>query len=684
MRESPPGLPLRAAIVCFASALSLCVGCGSGQSPEPQDGGSGGAASGGATTGSGGATGGAVGSTGDTGGSSSGGAPTNPDVSPIVWVDCAKEKEFCAFEGSSLVRYGSGDTWVEQQVDGQIDCTNDVFGDPTPGVVKICQVPEGVILAEPTCTYPLKDGRRVHGDASPLVKFDPTCGKLAYGLYANEGDNRKVNLVPDFSFAGYMKGGVALPELPVVESISPISGDNHARLQAAIKRVEARAPDSKGFRGALLLKKGRWNVSDSIVIAKGGVVLRGEGQGKNGTVLVATKKEQHDFLILQGEGKNPQKGVEEVKGTAVEITTQFAPTGAMSFEVSDASGYSVGDVVGIRRLSNEAWIEELKQGQWWKAEGIRPVHERTILAIDGKRITIDIPLVDPLYKKYGGGELFLAEISGRIEQCGVENLRIDSSFTSEEDEEHGWNAIVFDSAANSWVNRVTVTHFGHSGVRFLANSSFNTAEEVAVIEPISIVRGGTRYAFNIDGGTGNFFNRCYAEHGRHNFVTGSRVSGPHVWLDSLSTNNNSDEGPHHRWATGLLFDNLHSHDFHVQNRMERGEGHGWAGAQVMLWNLKAVTSMIIDAPLGAMNWSVGSEGLIRDSHVSPDEVEGIIELPGASEVPRSLYLAQLQDRLGEEAVQAVTISEQRHGRIWSLLNGWEGEGLLTEASPVDP
>ncbi len=42
------------------------------------------------------------------------------------------------------MRFGSGETWVEREVEGQVDCTNDVFGDPTPGVAKICQVPQGV------------------------------------------------------------------------------------------------------------------------------------------------------------------------------------------------------------------------------------------------------------------------------------------------------------------------------------------------------------------------------------------------------------------------------------------------------------------------------------------------------------------------------------------------------------
>lgn len=45
-------------------------------------------------------------------------------------------------------------------------------------------------------------------------------------------------------------------------------------------------------------------------------------------------------------------------------------------------------------------------------------------------------------------------------------------------------------------------------------------------------------------------------------------------------------------------------------------------------------------------------------------------------LPRSLYLQQLEDRLGPEAVEAITIPEQRYGRIWDQLSEWGGEGAF--------
>src|SRR6266481_4626673 len=65
---------------------------------------------------------------------------------------------------------------------------------------------------------------------SARVQFDAN-GRLVYP--ADAQDNR----IPDYSNAGYKGGGVPLPIVPVVLTISPIAGDNTANIQAAIDAV---------------------------------------------------------------------------------------------------------------------------------------------------------------------------------------------------------------------------------------------------------------------------------------------------------------------------------------------------------------------------------------------------------------------------------------------------------------
>ena len=97
--------------------------------------------------------------------------------------------------------------------------------------------------------------------------------------------DEKGNIIPDFSHAGYMGGGVKLPIVPVRVTVEPGKGNDALRIQASIDRVSKMPLDKNGFRGAVLLKKGRYELAEPIKISASGVILRGEGQDEDGTVL---------------------------------------------------------------------------------------------------------------------------------------------------------------------------------------------------------------------------------------------------------------------------------------------------------------------------------------------------------------------------------------------------------------
>jgi hypothetical protein len=291
-----------------------------------------------------------------------------------------------------------------------------------------------------------------------------------------------------------------------------------------------------------------------------------------------------------------------------------------------------------------------------------------------------------------------------------------------------WNGIRFGRTRNSWVRRVTVRQFGMSAVTLSDWSSFNTVEEVAHLDPDSPIEPGTvcdyndeeqceacrgrprpagcecrnngnpqsghRYSFSVGEGIGNLFQRCFARRSRHTFVTGARVTGPHVWLDSMGLYQRANIGPHQRWATGLLFDNIQAKDPNVlalctwgegglgleaQNSDDGASGHGWTGAQVMIWNSEAPT--VSEAPAGAMNWVVG--GIAHKVDRGEGEPFGIWQLTQTSVKPRSLFMEQLKARVGQAQMQAVTSKPQQTHRIWEDLERWQGEGSLISKS-ADP
>jgi len=495
-----------------------------------------------------------------------------------------------------------------------------------------------------------------------------TSGKLGYNKFANEGETNKDNVIPDFSSAGYKGGGVALPEIPVKKTIAAVAGDNRQLIQNAIDEVKNLPLDANGFRGTVLLQAGTYEVDGTLIIDRSGVVLRGVGQGASGTIIKATKKAQHNLIEINGTGS----GMPEVAGTRKKIMTEYVPTGAMTFEVESAAGFAVGDNIAVYRVPNQAWIDLLDMAQYgWTPGGYDINFERKIVAINGNTITLNAPVVDPMQTKYGGGFIFKTNITGRINNSGVENIRLVSYYLNDDDELHAWNGIEMSRTEHCWVKQVTAQYFGYACVSVSAMSVYNTIEECAMVDPKSQTTGSRKYSFNLEGGSSfNLFQRCYTNGGRHDYVTGSTVPGPNVFLDSYSTNTKADIGPHHRWATGVLFDNIYGGQIIVQNRKAMGSGHGWAGAQTMFWNCKSSNYDIkVESPKGAKNWGIGCVGVQKNG-------AGYWESWGTNVLPRSLYLAQLNDRLGSAAVNNVTTEGQRNGTVYERLKTWAGEGKL--------
>ncbi|THU34070.1 T9SS type A sorting domain-containing protein [Niastella caeni] len=492
---------------------------------------------------------------------------------------------------------------------------------------------------------------------APLVSLQN--GQLVYNKYANARQTNVVNQIPDFSNSGYRGGGVRIPDVAVVKTIQPIPGNCRALIQSAIDSVAALPADANGHRGAILLKAGVYPVDSSLSIRTGGIVLRGEGNGLTGTVLIATRQVQHNFIILQGAGS----GYGEVSGSRVHIADAYVPTGTKTITVPAGHSFAVGNNIVIQKTPNEAWIDTLNMRQYgWTTSQYRITFERQVVAVQGNTLTLNIPIVDPIEETYGGGDVYRSNVTGRIREIGIENMRIESDFISDTSENHGWVAVYMARVENSWVRNVVVKYFGNTAVSMLGNSRFNTVEDCAMIDPKSITTGGRKYSFNLDGyATSNLFQRCMTWGGRHDYVSGARVTGPNVFLDCISENTFDDIGPHHRYSTGLLFDNIYGGRMRVQDRGASGTGHGWAGAQTLFWNCRSVRSDFeVQSPPTARNWGIGCIGLVQVN-------TGYWESWGTHVLPRSLYLQQLQERMGMQAVNDIATPQQMQGTLRDSL-----------------
>jgi hypothetical protein len=497
------------------------------------------------------------------------------------------------------------------------------------------------------CLLILVTSLSLFAQTSSLVYLDSD-GTLQYESFANVGESNAVNIVPDFSHAGYKGGGVPIPDVPVALIIEPSSGDMRSTIQNAINTVAALPIDKNGFRGTLLFKAGQYLVSGPLYIRKSGIVLRGEDQDMadlGGTELVATAAYQHTFIEFDGNAQEKsvsmgdeqdtklypelnewvtfdvRDGVEhemsanriisfhlvstlgkiayfaskeypnadyapaleitytdggmehtrvlpptddtyingednagtvfggdgdlrtkhepdnprvhrevflkfdlnEIPQTAEisaarlslytvnkntmdgqpnqlsiyhmsndawseetltwnlyfdtllnsdykrqAITSPYVASGRASFDVEDASLYAVGDTIKIIRTPNDHWINTLEMAQYgWTAVSYEIDYERIIVAIDGNRLTVNVPLVQSISAEFGGGEVRKVSIHGRLENCGLENIVLTSAYdeNNREDEAHGWDAIVFSDTDNCWVRNVTSRFFGFSCVQ---------------------------------------------------------------------------------------------------------------------------------------------------------------------------------------------------------------------------
>jgi len=522
-------------------------------------------------------------------------------------------------------------------------------------------------------------------------------GKLIYVQHANTQEYNEDNIIPDYSRCGYMDGGTAIPDVPVKITVFPQIGDDRQRIQDAIDYVSGLTPDDNGIRGAVLLKAGTYQVDaglkehgDALTIEANGVVLRGEGQGAGGTIIQTTFEAKHQIIATRP--YNPSFSTSD----RTPITDPYVGSGATSFHVADASAYSVGDTIFVTFTPNQTWLDDIYANAYMKSDDLDWTtatyivkYERRITDIYSNNITIHSPVILPMQTRFGGGEITKMRISRgfRLQQIGVENLRLvgpgETASCPVDDPNRLKTGVHFEFTENSWVRGVTVVHTSNSAV-YLWSSNHNTIEDCASVHPIGHKRGGYRYTYYITGNSShNLFQRTYAEDGRHDYVLGQRTPGPNVFLDGYTIEGGTT-GLHQRWATGTLFDNLKLESLiALEHRGSSGTGHSWAGIQSIIWNTETPT-IICDAPVGHLNYAIGAVGNeILSQYVDNTEAgvyRGYYDSHGTHVDTRSLYLKQLEDRLGDTAVGKITIPGQRHGNIYDLLADWAGEGVLTDTA----
>jgi hypothetical protein len=499
------------------------------------------------------------------------------------------------------------------------------------------------VIAEPPAT--------VH---SQWVYPGPS-GKLVYRQLP-AGDR-----IIDFSYAGYGGGGVALPNFPVKKTVAPSGQDDTAAIQSAIDEV-SNLPLLHGVRGAVLLASGHFHCSSTLKLSADGIVLRGSGSGEAGTIIEMTG-DPHMAISVAGEG------IVQSIGTPAQVSDPYVPSGSLSLSVRDASDFKPGDRVQITRPITPEWLHLMgmdtlvRNGkkQTWVSGEFKT--ERTIVAITGKKLTFDVPLTDSYDAKYlapTGATVIKVEHTGLIAEIGVENLRLIAPARKITLSDKPFNGLLINSTLDGWVRNLRIIDTTEA-IAIGKDARRITVERVDVTQSIPI-QGAAKPADFSANGTQILFDRCTATGDDVFYIAvGPGMQGPNVVLNCIFHGNGHVQ-PHQRWSTGILIDSSQVPEggIDLMNRGAMGSGHGWTMGWGVAWN-NIAKSYLIQMPPGSANWAIGNRGeqaLGKTPTFDPGPglpilPQGIIDSQDNPVAPASLYLEQLRERLGTQALKNI-------------------------------
>lgn len=457
------------------------------------------------------------------------------------------------------------------------------------------------------------------------------------------------NRLLDYSYCGYRSSEQKIPDVHNAVYVPHRPGDNSDRIQHAIDYVSSLPADKNGFRGAILLGEGTFDLNKELVISTSGIVLR--GSGKNNTTLVKHGVDRGALLRIEGvDNRNMIHTPSVISG--------YVPVNSKEIEISSVTSLKAGDRVIIKRPSTKEWIESIGcevfgggiSALGWKPGDADIYWDRTITDVVNNKVILDAPLTMALDAGYGQSELLVYQWKGRIENCGVEDVTFISDYDSEypKDEDHCWTGISIEHAENCWVRRINFKQFAGSAVILQPTASKVTVEDCISLSPVSEIGGMRRNTF-LTLGQQTLFQRCYSEHGIHDFAVGYCAAGPNAFVQCESKESLGFSGPVDIWAPGILFDivNIDGHNLTYKNLGQNKNGAGWNTGNSMFWQCTASEIECYSPSKNAMNRAYGcwaqfsgdGEWAQSNSHVRP----------------RSLFYAQLEERLQKDCSESARI-----------------------------
>lgn len=486
------------------------------------------------------------------------------------------------------------------------------------------------------------------GGIAPNAQFSKLWGK--------EGEKwNPQGRLPDFSYAGYHSGEKPIPSPSQSASVLTFGArpndeiDDSAAFQKAIDSTQT---------GVILIPKGRYILSNFLEIKKSGIVLRGEGQGQDGTILYMPKpateisgKKDYGFAtggsgqIISFSGANTSPYLTNVK--------PGAQRGTHTVTVDNPSKIKAGDKVMLQvnddKLGGAFWrhLHNDRLNSWqelvdWAAASGKWLF--TVTKVKGNQVTFKEPLRFDIRAPWS------AQLLGQnqIEECGIENIRLE--FPSDVQatphlQEPGYNGILFIRANNCWVQGVTIAN---------ADNAITAKYECGHITLKNITLEGRRGHHGLSlSGASNCLIEGLTDNCREPWihtVTMDHLACGNVHKGTKGTNTVSLDFHRH-----IPFENLHT-DIHAKWNYESSgdpKAGPHAGARNVYWGLSGQAAEAGNADHKGRDFLYRHWGKIQTTVVGDlsipeqltDDEEWYENVPNL--YPRDLHKAQLNVRLNK-------------------------------------
>jgi len=488
-------------------------------------------------------------------------------------------------------------------------------------------------------------------------------------------DRSPVEILTDFSYAGYEHGEKAIPNVSgpefKVTDYGAVANDEVCD-EEAIRKTVAAAEAAGG--GVVLFPPGKFlvwcdrNKAEPIRIGTSGVVIRGAGAAAGGTLIrsVHSGYRTGPYPVPKGtkdaEGKDDWSKIAyifmfEPAQSVGKKAGSVAVAGAIkrgSFEVplKSGEGFKPGDWVVLdaktHKLDAELLAGLVPDPTWKRViqDGCGMSEMHRVKEVRGNVLVLQEPVLLNL------GEDFGVKVSRApvIEQVGVEDIALQGGWRgafahhrSALDDE-GWDGIQFKGVANGWVRRCAFLNL-NTGI-YLRGSVCCSLLQNRFAGNVGHYDTAIRSDSSFDL-TGLTDEQASAWHGAS---TGNRSAGTVVWRWRMAKNMTVDSHGNGPYAT--LIDRVDG------GTMTRSGGPAPSFPNHLLWMVFWNFSYDgnDEQPVNFWNYEKGKEAkfvkpLFVGLHGQPLELKSDAladnESPGTPVTPESLYEAQLELRLGK-------------------------------------